>query len=134
MRSNHVCDEYNKKSKENDEDHDDHIFPLSLGGSNEKINHQILTSTENLKKSNDIYFESVQTINPQLLSERYRKALTEATNINELMDKYIGEIRNRTYIFNRNELIAKEIDKIKLHDIKELYHQITKKITIIKID
>ncbi len=60
--------------------------------------------------------------------------LSKPTNINELMDKYIGEIRNRTYIFNRNELIAKEIDKIKLHDIKELYHQITKKITIIKIE
>jgi hypothetical protein len=43
-----------KYNKQNKNQHDDHIFPLSLGGSNQKINHQILLSTENLKKSNDI--------------------------------------------------------------------------------
>ena len=53
---------YNKHSKN---EHDDHIFPLSLGGSNEEINHQLISSIENLKKSNDItHFISVDKINP----------------------------------------------------------------------
>jgi hypothetical protein len=73
---------YNKQEKD---EHDDHIFPLSLGGSNEQQNHQLLSASENLKKSNEItQFESIESINPELLSERYRVCLTEATNINEL--------------------------------------------------
>jgi len=82
---------YTYKKQEKDE-HDDHIFPLSLGGSNEKINHQLLSSTENLKKSNDIHFETVEDIPPELLSERYRVALTEAKNMNDLkiiLNQYI---------------------------------------------
>ena len=81
---------YNKKDKK---EHDDHIFPLSLGGSNEKINHQLLSSIENLKKSNDItQFVSIQIINPELLSSRYRVSLTEAENLNDLkiiLNQYI---------------------------------------------
>lgn len=81
---------YNKQDKK---EHDDHIFPLSLGGSNEKINHQLLSSIENLKKSNDItQFVSIQSINPELLSARYRVALTEAKNLNDLkiiLNQYI---------------------------------------------
>lgn len=73
---------YNKQEKD---EHDDHIFPLSLGGSNEEINHQLLSSIENLQKSNDItQFGSIQSINPELLSERYRVSLTEAKNLNDL--------------------------------------------------
>lgn len=81
---------YNKQDKK---EHDDHIFPLSLGGSNEKINHQLLSSIENLKKSNDItQFVSIQSINPELLSARYRVSLTEAKNLNDLkiiLNQYI---------------------------------------------
>ncbi len=81
---------YNKQDKK---EHDDHIFPLSLGGSNEKINHQNLSSTENLKKSNNIiHFESIQSINPELLSARYRVSLTEAKDLNDLkiiLNQYI---------------------------------------------
>lgn len=73
---------YNKKDKEQ---HDDHIFPLSLGGSNEQINHQLLSSTENLEKSNDImHFGSIENINPEMLCSRYRSSLTEATDMNNL--------------------------------------------------
>jgi hypothetical protein len=73
---------YNKKNKN---EHDDHIFPLSLGGSNELINHQILNSTENLKKSNGIqHFINIENINHEQLSVRFRKSLTEAKNLDEL--------------------------------------------------
>jgi hypothetical protein len=73
---------YDKKDKDQ---HDDHIFPLSLGGSNEQINHQLLSSTENLEKSNDIkHFVSIESINPEMLSSRYRASLSEATDINSL--------------------------------------------------
>ena len=73
---------YDKKDKEQ---HDDHIFPLSLGGSNEQINHQLLGSTENLEKSNDImHFGSIENINPEMLCLRYRSSLTEATDMNNL--------------------------------------------------
>jgi hypothetical protein len=73
---------YDKKEKDQ---HDDHIFPLSLGGSNEQINHQLLSSTENLEKSNDImHFGSIQSINPEMLCLRYRSSLSEATDINSL--------------------------------------------------
>jgi hypothetical protein len=73
---------YDKKDKDQ---HDDHIFPLSLGGSNEQINHQLLSSTENLEKSNDIkHFVSIESVNPEMLSSRYRASLSEATDINSL--------------------------------------------------
>lgn len=90
-----------KYNKQGNQEHDDHIFPLSLGGSNEQINHQLLSSTENLKKSNDItQFGNIENINPLLLSSKYRMALTEATNINELkiiLNQYIyNEILERS--------------------------------------
>ena len=59
--------------------------------------------------------------------------LSKPTNMNELMNKYIGEIRNRTYIFNRNELIAKQIKTIDVNIIKKLYNAIIKKLVIVKI-
>jgi hypothetical protein len=76
---------YNKKSTN---DHDDHIFPLSLGGSNEEINHQLISSTENLQKSNDIsHFVSLDKINPEMLCSRYRNVLTEAADLSDLKIK-----------------------------------------------
>ena len=97
---------YNKKCKD---EHDDHIFPLSLGGSNAAINHQLISSTENLKKSNDItHFISVDKINPELLSSRYRILLTHANDLNEL------KILLKTQI--HNEIT----DRMKFND-QELY-------------
>jgi len=85
---------YHKKDKDKDKkEHDDHIFPLSLGGSNEKINHQLISSVENLEKSNEItHFASVQSIHPELLSARYRVSLTEAETVHDLkiiLNQYI---------------------------------------------
>ena len=73
---------YNKKNKGM---HDDHIFPLSLGGSNEEINHQLITSTENLSKSNSIeHFTNISVINPNMLSQRYRHILEKPLTIQNL--------------------------------------------------
>lgn len=66
---------YNKTEKNQ---HDDHIMPLKYGGSNEKINHQLLSDKENLEKSDTIPFDNVMDINPLLLSKRWRPILYEA--------------------------------------------------------
>ena len=51
---------------------------LAYGGTNEEINHQILSSRENLSKSNSIPFENIMHINPLLLSSRWRPILYTA--------------------------------------------------------
>lgn len=58
--------------------HDDHIMPLVYGGTNEEINHQLLSSRENLAKSSSVMFDNVMHINPLLLSSRWRYILYEA--------------------------------------------------------
>ena len=97
--------QYNKHTGD---EHDDHIFPLSLGGSNEQINHQLISSSENLKKSNAIsHFISIENINPQLLSSRYRNCLTEAKDLNDLKIQLSQAVYNdilRRSNLNDNEL------------------------------
>jgi hypothetical protein len=88
--------------------HDDHIFPLSLGGSNLEINHQLIGIEENLKKSNEIIqFEDLKNIIPEQISERFRFVLKEATDLNDLKIKLSG------YMFNdikqRSNLSDKEL-------------------------
>jgi hypothetical protein len=100
----HACDE-----------HDDHIFPLSLGGSNQAINHQLISSTENLKKSNDIsHFISIDKINPELLSFRYRKVLFEATDLNDL------KIRLNQYVYD-DILLRSKLNDSELHNLYKVY-------------
>lgn len=105
---------YNKHSKDL---HDDHIFPLSLGGSNEEINHQLIDSNENLKKSNDItYFISIDKINPQLISSRFRKALTESDDLNGLkilLSQYVDD----------DILVRSNLNDDELHDIYKNYRE-----------
>ena len=83
---------YNKKQPHT---HDDHIFPLSLGGSNGPLNHQLLDARENIQKSNDIAcFETLDKIHPEMLSVRFRKALAESTDIPDLkrrLSRYVYE-------------------------------------------
>ena len=66
-----------KYTKTDDDQHDDHIFPLALGGSNVKINHQLISSKENLEKSCSLLFVNVHKIDEQLLSKRWRHILIE---------------------------------------------------------
>ena len=103
---------YNKHSKN---EHDDHILPLSLGGSNAAINHQLISSDENLKKSNTIsHFISIDKINPELLSLRYRKALTETNDLNDL------KIRLTQYVYD-DIIFRNNLDDIELYNIYKNY-------------
>lgn len=65
-----------KKTEKNQ--HDDHIMPLKYGGTNDEINHQLLSSQENLSKSDKIPFDNVMNINPLLLCKRWRYILYKA--------------------------------------------------------
>lgn len=67
-----------KYTKTQENQHDDHIIPLAYGGSNEAINHQLISSKANLSKSSTIPFDSVFQINPLLLSSRWRHILYTA--------------------------------------------------------
>jgi len=68
--------------KEKNGTHDDHIFPLAYGGSDEKINHQEINSKANLSKSSTIPFESLDEINPKMISKRFRYILYDAIDQN----------------------------------------------------
>lgn len=67
-----------KYAKSEKDQHDDHIMPLAYGGTNEEINHQIISSRENLSKSSSIPFENVMDINPLMLCSRWRPILYTA--------------------------------------------------------
>lgn len=104
-----------KYSKNSSNEHDDHIFPLSLGGSNEQINHQLISSTENLQKSNDImHFGSIDKINPEMLSTRYRKVLTESSDLTDL------KIRLNQYVYN-DILLRNSLDDSELYELYKNY-------------
>jgi hypothetical protein len=126
----------NKKLKDQ---HDDHIFPLSLGGSNNKINHQLISSKENLTKSNNLsYFKNIDEINPEMISERFRYILEDTCDLNELkikLSKLIyddiklrGELNDdelfsiyKSYCLNNN--LKKDINRA-IIKFKEYYSQI----------
>lgn len=104
-----------KYSKNSENKHDDHIFPLSLGGSNEEINHQLLTSEENLKKSNDIsYFNSIDKIKPELLSSRYRHILNDSIDLNDL------KIRLNQAVYN-DIFLRSKLSDIELYNLYKNY-------------
>ena len=63
----------------------------------------------------------------------YNMLLQKPTNMNELIDKYINEIKYRTYNFNKNIIIANYINMIYIDNIKKLYSDIIKNIITIKI-
>lgn len=67
-----------KYTKTEKNQHDDHIMPLAYGGTNEEINHQLISSTVNLSKSSSIPFDNVMHINPLLLCSRWRPILYTA--------------------------------------------------------
>ena len=108
---------YNKKNTSNmhgsSDMHDDHIFPLSLGGSNEEINHQLISSSENLSKSNSIdMFKEIADIDPKMLSSRYQHILSTA-EYNTIQD---FKIRLTRAVYNdiseRNKLSDVELFEV----------------------
>jgi hypothetical protein len=99
--------------------HDDHIFPLALGGSNEEINHQLLSAKENLQKSSAIHFNDIMDISPLLLSERWRSILVECQESN--VEMHILESRLRKAIRDEQEVLYK--DELKLKSAFEDYNK-----------
>ncbi len=81
-----------KKTEENQ--HDDHIMPLAYGGTNEKINHQLLTASENLSKSSNIPFENIVDIPEELMCERWKPILHQAKNDMISMTEFKSRISN----------------------------------------
>lgn len=80
--------------------HDDHIFPLSLGGTNESINHQLLPAEDNIRKSNSLqHFPTLHDIHPLLISVRFRHLLQQAEDVwhlrNLLAHAMYQDIRQR---------------------------------------
>ena len=91
--------------------HDDHIFPLACGGSNEEFNHQLLSAKDNLEKSSTIQFNTVHEINPLLLSERWRQILLDGQREN--IDIHMLESRLRNAILReQTELYGKTDEEL----------------------
>ena len=86
-----------KYAKREKNQHDDHIMPLKYGGTNEQINHQLISSRENLSKSSTIPFADVMHINPLLLCSRWRPILytaqREKLSITEFQSRISHAIR-----------------------------------------
>lgn len=90
--------------------HDDHIFPISLGGSNNEINHQLLDSKKNISKSNNIDFENIQDIKNEMISERFQHLLMSSKNIYDLKIKLEKAIYDD--ILLRSKKSNDELEKI----------------------
>uniref|UniRef100_A0A6C0LSS9 Uncharacterized protein n=1 Tax=viral metagenome TaxID=1070528 RepID=A0A6C0LSS9_9ZZZZ len=94
-----------------DDQHDDHIFPLCYGGTNKEINHQLISSTENLTKSNTIPFDNIIDINSDLLCQRWLPILTQAKSedisVMLLKARLVKAIRDE-----QEDLISKTDDQI----------------------
>tara|TARA_B100001109_G_C18850415_1_gene468967 strand:+ start:1059 stop:1988 length:930 start_codon:yes stop_codon:yes gene_type:complete len=91
--------------------HDDHIMPLAYGGTNEEINHQLITANENLSKSSSIPFENVIDIPEELMCERWRNILIEGkiekislTEFKSRMSKALLKEQMELYKMNDNEI------------------------------
>lgn len=102
--------------------HDDHIFPLSLGGSNNEINHQLLSSSENLSKSNSIEFIDIKDINPNMLSSKCRDVLQSSNTIQELkisLTRLVYEDISQRNKLEDNELLAVYVDYFKFYNLNK---------------
>jgi secreted Zn-dependent insulinase-like peptidase len=90
------------------------------------MNEFVISFKEELDNFKEEEFMSIIKSTYDLLMQKY-------TNMNEMAGDYIKEIYNREFIFNRKKIIAKEVKKTLLNDIKKLYHSIIKNKTVIKI-
>ncbi len=107
-----------KKTEKNQ--HDDHIMPLAYGGTNEEVNHQLLSSKENLNKSSTIPYKNVNEIPLENMCERWRPLLEKAKSENISMTDFKSRIftaiaEEQKYIYSKTdaeiELIYKEYNK-----------------------
>ncbi len=92
----------------------------------------IISAINNFIKWFDTYLINLNNFD-NIKSSLYNSLNQKETSISELVSKYINEIYNQKYIFNRNKLVINELKNIKLNDIIKLYHSIIKKKSIIQI-
>ena len=107
-----------KKTEKNQ--HDDHIMPLAYGGTNEEVNHQLLSAKENLNKSSTIPYKNVNEIPLENMCERWRPLLKKAKSENISMTDFKSRIstaiaEEQKYIYSKTdaeiELYYKEYNK-----------------------
>jgi hypothetical protein len=73
--------------------HDDHIVPLAFGGTNEEVNHQLISARANLTKSSTVPFDTVHDIRTELLCERWRPILLRCQMEHVSMTVFKSRIR-----------------------------------------
>ena len=86
-----------KYTKTEKNQHDDHIMPLSVGGSNEEQNHQLLSDKENLEKSDTIPYNNINEIPDNQLCERWRYILENSKKNNDSIREFECKIRKAIY-------------------------------------
>ena len=76
--------------------HDDHIWPLAVGGSDYKENHQWLCAEHNQTKSSapDMNLTSIQSIKEKMLSNRFRSKLKNAQRKKTRVQQFHREMRS----------------------------------------
>lgn len=84
-----------KKTEKNQ--HDDHIMPLAVGGSNEEVNHQLISSKENLEKSATISYENVKDIPEKQLCERWHPILRDCKENGHSVREFESKMRKAIY-------------------------------------
>ena len=109
-----------KYKKTEDNQHDDHIMPLAYGGTNEEVNHQLISDKENLQKSDKIPYEDVNDIPLEVVCKRWRPILVS------VQKEYGGKGSESITIFKSriSEAMLNENKKIYYmedHEIQNIY-------------
>jgi len=84
-----------KKTGENQ--HDDHIMPLAVGGCDKKTNHQLLPGPENLAKSDSIPYDAVYRIPENQICERWWPILRECKDDDSTVKELECKLRKAIY-------------------------------------
>lgn len=111
----------NFKYKKTEKDqHDDHVMPLMYGGNNKEVNHQLISSKENLSKSSKIPFENVNDIPNSLICERWKYILEEAKKENISITNFKSRISYAILEEQKNIYLMSEIQ---IEEIFKLYNK-----------
>lgn len=89
--------------------------------------------TDFLKEFDKILLDKLKTELEAIKSTIRKELLAKESNTGELITKYYYEIFVRDYMFNREELINRQIDDLTIDDIYNYYCKIIKEPKILKI-
>lgn len=89
--------------------------------------------TEFLKIFDKILLEKLEKELDSIKKTIKKELNTKESNTSELISKYYYEIFIREYMFNRDDLINRQVDDLTIDDIYQYYCKITKKPIILKI-